>query len=119
MANAVVLTEYGFPDVLVWRDVAPPEPDPGQVRIRVKAPWVSPTYPKVRRGDLKEVVPLPTDAVLGFGAAAVAAGLGSGAIGRRTAALDALEIAGDTEASFPKTALPSPTSRKLAPDRND
>ena len=33
MPKAVVLTGYGPPDVLVWRDVALPEPGPGQVRI--------------------------------------------------------------------------------------
>src|SRR5579864_9178708 len=76
MANAVVLTEYGAPDVLVWKDVALPEPGPGQVRIRVMAAGVSPTDPKIRRGDLKEVFPLPTDAVLGFEAAGVVDALG-------------------------------------------
>jgi len=33
MPKAVVLTEYGPPDVLVWRDVALPEPGPGQHSI--------------------------------------------------------------------------------------
>jgi len=42
MPKAVVLTKYGPPDVLVWRDVPLPEPGPGQVRIRVKAAGVSP-----------------------------------------------------------------------------
>ena len=28
MPKAVVLTKYGPPDVLVWRDVAMPEPGP-------------------------------------------------------------------------------------------
>ena len=37
MPKAVVLTNYGPPDVLVWSDVAMPEPGPGQVRIGVKA----------------------------------------------------------------------------------
>lgn len=42
MSKAVVLTQYGPPDVLVWRDVPTPVPGPGQVRIRVKAAGVSP-----------------------------------------------------------------------------
>ena len=37
MPNAVVLTEYGPPDVLEWRHVPMPDPGPGQVRLRVKA----------------------------------------------------------------------------------
>lgn len=76
MPNAVVLTTYGPPDVLVWRDVPLPEPGPGQVRIRVKAAGVSPTDPKIRRGDLKGVFPLEDDAVLGFEAAGVVDAVG-------------------------------------------
>jgi NADPH:quinone reductase-like Zn-dependent oxidoreductase len=76
MPKAVVLTRYGPPDVLVWSDVPMPEPGPGQVRIRVKAAGVSPTDPKIRRGDLKAVFPLPGGAVLGFEAAGVVDSLG-------------------------------------------
>ena len=76
MPKAVVLTNYGPPDVLVWSDVAMPEPGPGQVRIRMKAAGVSPTDPKIRRGDLEAVFPLPARAVLGFEAAGVVDALG-------------------------------------------
>src|SRR5437870_8977122 len=75
-AKAVVLTNYGAPDVLVWSDVPMPEPGPGQVRIRIKAAGVSPTDPKIRRGDLEAVFPLPPNAVLGFEAAGVVDALG-------------------------------------------
>jgi NADPH:quinone reductase-like Zn-dependent oxidoreductase len=53
-----------------------PHPGPGQVRIRVKAAGVSPTDPKIRRGDLKAAFPLPPNAVLGFEAAGVVDALG-------------------------------------------
>ena len=76
MPKAVVLTQYGPPDVLVWSDVPMPEPGPGQVRIRVKAAGVSPTDPKIRRGDLETVFPLPPGAVLGFEAAGVVDAVG-------------------------------------------
>src|SRR5260221_646773 len=76
MPKAVVLTTYGPPDVLVWSDVPMPEPGPGQVRIRVKAAGVSPTDPKIRRGDLKGVFALPANAVIGFEAAGVVDALG-------------------------------------------
>src|SRR5258708_24067891 len=69
MPKAVVLTSYGPPDVLVWRDVPLPEPGPGQVRIRVKAAGVSPTDAKIRHGDVQAVFRLPPNAVLGFDAA--------------------------------------------------
>jgi NADPH:quinone reductase-like Zn-dependent oxidoreductase len=53
-----------------------PEPGPGEVRIRIKAAGVSPTDPKIRRGDLKAAFPLPPSAVLGFEAAGVVDALG-------------------------------------------
>ena len=81
MPKAVVLTNYGPPDALVWSDVSMPEPGPGQVRIRIKAAGVSPTDPKIRRGDLKAVFPLPAGAVLGFEAAGVVDALGSSVSG--------------------------------------
>ena len=76
MPKAVVLTNYGPPDVLVWSDVPMPEPGPGQVRVRVKAAGVSPTDPKIRRGDLRAVFALPARAVLGFEAAGLVDALG-------------------------------------------
>ena len=76
MPKAVALTKYGPPDVLVWKDVAMPAPGPGQVRIRVRAAGVSPTDPKIRRGDLAAAFTLPPDTVLGFEAAGVVDALG-------------------------------------------
>ena len=81
MAKAVILTKYGSPDVLVWSDVAIPEPGPGQVRIRIKAAGVSPSDLKIRRGELQAVFKLPSEAVLGFEAAGVVDALGSGVSG--------------------------------------
>src|SRR5437899_10587469 len=71
MPKAVVLTRYGPPDVLVWRDVPLPEPGPGQVRIRVKAARVSPSDAKIRRVDVQAVFRLPPEAVLGLEGAEV------------------------------------------------
>jgi NADPH:quinone reductase-like Zn-dependent oxidoreductase len=76
MPKAVVLTQYGPPEVLIWSDVPMPEPGPGQVRIRIKAAGVSPTDPKIRRGDLAAVWRLPPNAVLGFEMAGVVDALG-------------------------------------------
>src|SRR5216683_844726 len=76
MPKAVVLTQYGPPDVLVWSDIPMPEPGPGQVRIRIKAAGVIPTDPKIRRGDLAAVWRLPPSAVLGFEMAGVVDALG-------------------------------------------
>jgi NADPH:quinone reductase-like Zn-dependent oxidoreductase len=84
MPNAVVLTRYGPPDVLVWRDVPMPEPGPRQVRIRIQCAGVSPTDPKIRRGDVQAVFRLPADAVLGFEAAGVVDMVGSSVEGVKT-----------------------------------
>src|SRR5437588_10583082 len=71
MPKAVVLTDYGPPDVLVWSDVPMPEPGPGQIRVRVQAAGVSPTDPKIRRGDVCAVFPIGPGDVRGFEAAGV------------------------------------------------
>ena len=76
MPKAIVLTQYGPPDVLVWRDVPMPVPGPGQVRIRVKAAGIMPTDLEIRRGDLEAAFPLPLGAVLGFEAAGVVDAVG-------------------------------------------
>ena len=77
MPSACVLTEYGPPDVLEWRDVPTPEPAETQVRIKVRVSGVGPTDLKIRRGDLDGVFPLPQPAVLGFETAGVVDAIGS------------------------------------------
>jgi NADPH:quinone reductase-like Zn-dependent oxidoreductase len=81
MPNAVVLTQYGPPDVLVWQEVPMREPGSGQVRIRVKAAGVGPTDLKIRRGEVRFA--RPPDAVLGFEAAGVVDALGPSVSGAK------------------------------------
>jgi NADPH:quinone reductase-like Zn-dependent oxidoreductase len=69
MPNAVVMTGYGPPEVLKWVAVPLAEPGDGQIRIKVKAAGISPTDLALRAGYLKDAIPLPPDAVLGFEAA--------------------------------------------------
>lgn len=80
MPRAIVLTQYGPPDVLAWREVPMPEPGPAQVRIRVRAAGVSPTDLKIRSGEVPFFAS-PPDAVLGFEAAGVVDALGSSVSG--------------------------------------
>ena len=54
-----------------------PEPSERQVRIKVRVSGVGPTDLKIRRGDLKAVLPLPESAVLGFETAGVVDAIGS------------------------------------------
>src|SRR5260370_36832760 len=69
MPNAIVMTGYGPPEVLTWARVPLPEPGEGQIRIKVKAAGISPTDLALRAGYLKDAIPLPANAVLGFEAA--------------------------------------------------
>ena len=76
MPSACVLTEYGPPDALEWREVPMPEPSERQIRIRVCVSGVGPTDLKIRRGDLNGVFPLPEPAVLDFETAGVVDAIG-------------------------------------------
>jgi NADPH:quinone reductase-like Zn-dependent oxidoreductase len=75
--NACVLTEYGPPEVLEWKDVPTPEPSEREIRIKVRVSGVGPTDLKIRRGDLNGVFPLPEPAVLGFETAGTVDAVGS------------------------------------------
>jgi len=77
MASASILTQYGDPEVLEWREVPRLEPGPGQIRIAVRAAGVGPTDLKIRRGDLQAIFALPEPAVLGFEAGGVVDAVGA------------------------------------------
>jgi NADPH:quinone reductase-like Zn-dependent oxidoreductase len=81
MPSAVVMTGYGPPEVLNWAAVPVPEPGQGQIRIKVKAAGISPTDLAMRAGYLKDAIPLPPGAVLGFEAAGTVDAVGSGVSG--------------------------------------
>jgi len=91
MPNAVVMTGYGPPEVLKWAGVPMREPGEGQIRIKVKAAGISPTDLALRAGYLKDAIPLPANAVLGFEAAgtvdAVGPGVTATSVGDAVAAL--------------------------------
>jgi NADPH:quinone reductase-like Zn-dependent oxidoreductase len=81
MPNAVVMTGYGPPEVLTWAQVPLPEPGEGQIRIKVKAAGISPTDLVLRAGYLKDAIPLPPGAVLGYEAAGTVDAAGPGVTG--------------------------------------
>jgi NADPH:quinone reductase-like Zn-dependent oxidoreductase len=74
MSSAIVLPRFGKPEVLVQSEVKRPEPEPGQIRIQVRAAGLNPTDLKIRRGELP-FVPLP--AVIGYEAAGVVDAVGA------------------------------------------
>ncbi|HEV3211989.1 MAG TPA: NADP-dependent oxidoreductase [Acidimicrobiales bacterium] len=90
-----------------------PEPGPGQVRIKVHVAGVSPTDPKIRRGDLTAVFPQPARAVLGFEAAGVVDRLGTGVTGVREGdevASLLLDLGGYGEYAIASSWTPKPAS---------
>ncbi|MEP7050548.1 MAG: NADP-dependent oxidoreductase [Pseudomonadota bacterium] len=67
--KAIVLSEYGGPNQLVFREHPTPEPGAGQIKVRVASASINPVDWKLRSGALKAVMPLELPAVLGRDAA--------------------------------------------------
>ena len=80
MSSAIVITEFGGPQVLQWREVESPKARRGEVLIRVRAAAVGPTDLHIRAGDLTKVFPQRPGDVLGFEAAGVVEAVGEGAV---------------------------------------
>jgi NADPH2:quinone reductase len=57
--NAIVVREFGAPDVMKLEDVADPAPGPGQVLIRVHAVGVNPVETYIRAGTYARKPTLP------------------------------------------------------------
>ena len=76
MSNAMVMTEFGAPEVLQWQPVEAPTPKVGEVLIRVKAAGVGPTDLHIRAGHLTKVFPQRPGDVLGFEAAGTVEAVG-------------------------------------------
>src|ERR1700749_689832 len=55
--RAVRFDDYGDIDVLEVRDVARPEPEPGQVLVAVRAAGINPSEGKIRAGLVREIFP--------------------------------------------------------------
>ncbi|PBC75758.1 NADPH:quinone reductase-like Zn-dependent oxidoreductase [Streptomyces sp. TLI_235] len=79
MSKAITFSEYGAPEVLRLSEVTPPEPGPGQVRIRVRAASVNPLDTKIRSGLMAGKVPAHFPVIPGLDAAGVVDSVGEGA----------------------------------------
>ena len=78
MALEIQINRFGGPEVLEARDVPPPAPGKGQVRIRHKAIGVNFTDVHGRRGDYAPLHALPMPLVLGIEAVGVVEAVGEG-----------------------------------------
>lgn len=81
MSHAMVITRFGEPEVLAWKEVPDPVAGPGEVLVRVRAAGVGPTDLNIRAGHLAKVFPQGPGSVLGFEAAGVVEQLGAGVEG--------------------------------------
>lgn len=63
--RAVQIYGYGGIDQLRYEDVPDPKPGPDEVLIQMRATSVNPIDWKIRRGDLKDVMPLRFPVILG------------------------------------------------------
>lgn len=76
--NAVVVREYGGPDVLKYGQVPKPTLGEGEVLIRVEAAGVNPGEAKIRQGDFAEYHTLPF--ILGYDIAGTIAEVARGVV---------------------------------------
>lgn len=77
--RAIVIEEFGGPEVLHVGEAPEPQPGPGQVRIRVEAVAVNAFDGKLRSGSMEPFFRTPLPAVLGLEAAGVVDQAGPGA----------------------------------------
>jgi NADPH:quinone reductase-like Zn-dependent oxidoreductase len=64
--KAIVINEYGGPEVLKYEDVPDPTPGAGEVLVRVAASSVNPFDVKIRSGSLKDYIPFSFPGILGL-----------------------------------------------------
>lgn len=75
--RAIRVHRYGESDVLQLETVAPPEPQPNEVLIRVQAAGVNPFDWKIRSGMVKEVLPMPLPYTPGMDVAGIVEAVGT------------------------------------------
>jgi NADPH:quinone reductase-like Zn-dependent oxidoreductase len=85
--KAVLLHGYGGVDQLVYEDVPIPVAAAGEVLVKLSSTSINPIDYKVRRGDMKDVMPLQLPTIPGYDLAGQVVALGSGVTGIKVDAL--------------------------------
>jgi NADPH:quinone reductase-like Zn-dependent oxidoreductase len=102
--RAFVLTKYGGPDVAELRDVPPPEPRRGEIRINVKAAGLNPVDFKTREGKVRTINRYALPIVLGCELSGVVASVGDGVTRFRPGDEVFARVAKDRLGAFAETA---------------
>jgi NADPH2:quinone reductase len=76
--RAMVINEFGGPEVFVAQEIEKPEPGPNEVLIKVRASSVNPADAAARRGMPGPHPAVTLPAVLGYDAAGIVESIGSG-----------------------------------------
>ncbi len=76
--KAVLVRDYGDVNQLVYGDTPDLKPGAGEVLVKMAATSINPLDWKLRRGDLKALMPLQFPAILGRDLAGEVVGLGDG-----------------------------------------
>jgi NADPH:quinone reductase-like Zn-dependent oxidoreductase len=79
--KAIVIHQYGGPEVLKFEDYPDPVPGPGEVLVRVAASSVNPIDYKRRAGLTKDFYPLQFPGLIGVDLAGTVVKIGSGVTG--------------------------------------
>ncbi|HXK18462.1 MAG TPA: NADP-dependent oxidoreductase [Polyangiaceae bacterium] len=74
--KAVVLTGYGDVEKLEFRDVEDPQPGPRQIKVKVAGASVNPVDWKIRRGEMRGMLPLHLPTILGRDVSGEVVGVG-------------------------------------------
>jgi NADPH:quinone reductase-like Zn-dependent oxidoreductase len=76
--KAIVVHQYGGPDVLKWEEYPDPVPGPGEVLVRVAAASVNPVDCKRRAGLTKDFYPMQFPGLIGIDMSGTVVKIGPG-----------------------------------------
>jgi NADPH:quinone reductase-like Zn-dependent oxidoreductase len=79
--KAVQLQAYGSVDQLLYEEVPIPVAAPDQVLVKLTSTSINPIDYKIRRGDMKDIMPLKLPTILGYDLAGQIVALGDGVTG--------------------------------------
>jgi NADPH:quinone reductase-like Zn-dependent oxidoreductase len=97
--KAVLLQGYGGVDQLVYEEVPIPVAGAGEVLVKLSSASINPIDYKIRRGDMKAIIPMQFPAILGYDLAGQVVALGEGVTGVEVNAL-VMAVADHTYAEY-------------------
>lgn len=111
--KAIVVREFGDPDVMQVQEIPTPQPGPGQVLVRIKAAGVNPADTYMRTGNYSIKPPLPYTP--GADGAGVIEATGAGIAGMQAG--DRVYVARTLSGTYAEYALALPAQVHPLPER--